>query len=73
MCMADKFPESLPGFQKMFPNDEACARYLEAIVPAGTNSNDIDMGNDCPKLDEDNVTSESRGQLLGRAFRHAMT
>jgi len=31
MCMADKFPESLPGFQKMFPNDEACARYLEAI------------------------------------------
>jgi ISXO2-like transposase domain/Transposase zinc-ribbon domain len=31
MCMADKFPESLPGFQKMFPDDAACARYLEAI------------------------------------------
>ena len=31
MCMADKFPESLPGFQKMFPDDPACARYLEAI------------------------------------------
>lgn len=31
MCMADKFPESLPGFQKMFPDDTACARYLEAI------------------------------------------
>ncbi len=30
MCMADKFPESLPGFQKMFPDDAACARYLEA-------------------------------------------
>jgi hypothetical protein len=29
--MADKFPESLPGFQKMFPDDVACARYLEAI------------------------------------------
>lgn len=29
--MADKFPESLPGFQKMFPDDAACARYLEAI------------------------------------------
>ena len=24
MCMADKFPESLPGFQKMFPDDAAC-------------------------------------------------
>ncbi len=31
MCMADKFPESLPGFQKMFPDDAACARYLESI------------------------------------------
>lgn len=31
MCMADKFPESLPGFQKMFPDDTACARYLESI------------------------------------------
>jgi hypothetical protein len=31
MCMADKFPESLPGFQKMFPDDAACAKYLEAI------------------------------------------
>lgn len=31
MCMADKFPESLPGFQKMFPDDAACAQYLEAI------------------------------------------
>ena len=31
MCMADKFPQSLPEFQKMFPDDAACARYLEAI------------------------------------------
>ncbi len=31
MCMADEFPESLPGFQKMFPDDAACAKYLEAI------------------------------------------
>jgi hypothetical protein len=31
MCMADKFPESLPAFQRMFPDDLACARYLEAI------------------------------------------
>lgn len=31
MCMADKFPESLPGFMKMFPDDAACAKYLEAI------------------------------------------
>lgn len=31
MCLADKFPESLPEFQRMFPNDAACARYLEAI------------------------------------------
>lgn len=31
MCMADKFPESLPGFQKMFPDDDACALYLESI------------------------------------------
>lgn len=29
--MTDKFPESLPGFQKMFPDDAACAKYLEAI------------------------------------------
>lgn len=27
MCLADKFPESLPGFQKMFPDDNACALY----------------------------------------------
>ena len=25
MCMADKFPQSLPEFQKMFPDDAACA------------------------------------------------
>ena len=31
MSVADKFPESLPGFQKMFPDDNACALYLEAI------------------------------------------
>lgn len=31
MCMADKFPESLLGFQKMFPDDNACALYLESI------------------------------------------
>jgi predicted RNA-binding Zn-ribbon protein involved in translation (DUF1610 family) len=31
MCLADKFPESLPDFQRMFPDDTACARYLEAI------------------------------------------
>jgi transposase-like protein len=31
MCMADKFPESLPEFQRMFPNDEACGLYLESI------------------------------------------
>ncbi len=31
MCLADKFPESLPEFQRMFPDDVACARYLEAI------------------------------------------
>ena len=23
------FPKSLPQFQKLFPNDAACARYLE--------------------------------------------
>lgn len=23
------FPKSLPGFQKLFPNDAACAAYLE--------------------------------------------
>ena len=47
MCMADKFPESLPGFQKMFPNDAACARYLEAIRWRD--------GFQCPKC---NVTAE---------------
>ena len=31
MCTADKFPEALPGFQKMFPDDSACALYLESI------------------------------------------
>ena len=31
MCLADKFPESLPEFQRMFPDDKACALYLEAI------------------------------------------
>lgn len=31
MCMADKFPQSLAEFQKMFPDDAACAKYLEAI------------------------------------------
>ncbi len=31
MCVTDKFPESLPGFQRMFPDDTACARYLGAI------------------------------------------
>jgi hypothetical protein len=31
MGMADKFPESLPAFQQLFPDDLACARYLEAI------------------------------------------
>lgn len=31
MHMADKFPEAMPGFQKMFLDDAACARYLEAI------------------------------------------
>lgn len=28
---ADKFPESLPAFQRMFPDDAACASYLEGI------------------------------------------
>jgi hypothetical protein len=28
---SDKFPESLPAFQRMFPDDGACARYLESI------------------------------------------
>ncbi|MDP6644321.1 MAG: IS1595 family transposase, partial [Rhodospirillales bacterium] len=23
------FPESLPGFQRLFPDDAACAAYLE--------------------------------------------
>ena len=36
MCMTDKFPESLPGFQKMFPNDEACARYLDTVKMKNT-------------------------------------
>lgn len=31
MCMADKFPKSLPEFQRMFPDDAACAKYLEAL------------------------------------------
>lgn len=31
MSIADKFPDSLPAFQRMFPDDGACARYLEAI------------------------------------------
>ena len=31
MSVADKFPDSLPAFQRMFPDDAACARYLEAI------------------------------------------
>lgn len=47
MCMADKFPESLPGFQKMFPDDAACAKYLEAIRWRD--------GFQCPKC---NVTAE---------------
>jgi len=25
------FPSSLPEFQKLFPNDAACAAYMEAI------------------------------------------
>ena len=25
------FPESLPQFQRLFPDDAACARYLESI------------------------------------------
>ena len=29
--MAPGFPKSLPEFQRMFPHDEACAKYLEAI------------------------------------------
>jgi len=28
---AAKFPESLPEFQRMFPDDLACARYLESV------------------------------------------
>jgi len=31
MGTADKFPESLPDFQEMFPDDNACALYLESI------------------------------------------
>jgi hypothetical protein len=29
--LADAFPESLPAFQRMFPDDAACAQYLKAI------------------------------------------
>ena len=29
--LADTFPESLPEFQRMFPDDGACAAYLEAL------------------------------------------
>lgn len=29
--LADTFPESLPAFQRMFPDDAACALYLESI------------------------------------------
>lgn len=28
---SDQFPESLPAFQRMFPDDATCARYLESI------------------------------------------
>lgn len=28
---ATKFPESLPAFQRMFPDDIACGRYLESV------------------------------------------
>jgi len=31
MCITDKFPEALPEFQRMFPDDGACAAYLEAL------------------------------------------
>ena len=27
--LADTFPTSLPEFQRLFPDDAACARYLE--------------------------------------------
>jgi hypothetical protein len=47
MCVTDTFPESLPAFQKMFPDDQACARYLEAIRWRD--------GFQCPKC---NVTAE---------------
>jgi hypothetical protein len=29
--VADKFPTSLPEFRRMFPDDGACARYLESV------------------------------------------
>jgi hypothetical protein len=29
--LADTFPESLPAFQRMFPDDRACALYLESV------------------------------------------
>ena len=29
--VADKFPASLPEFRRMFPDDGACARYLESV------------------------------------------
>lgn len=31
------FPKSLPGFQKLFPDDAACATYLEKIRWEGGN------------------------------------
>lgn len=30
-ALSDKFPESLPAFQRMFPDDVSCARYLESV------------------------------------------
>lgn len=30
MSVADKFPDSLPAFQRMFPDDGACASILDA-------------------------------------------
>jgi hypothetical protein len=29
------FPKSLPDFQRLFPDDAACAKYLETIRLAG--------------------------------------
>jgi len=31
MCRADKFPEPLPEFQRMFPDDAACSAHLKSI------------------------------------------